>query len=66
MDFSDIINKRYSARAYRPDAVEPEKLNAVLEAARLAPTAANRQPFKIIVVQTKGRQEELSSVYPAP
>ena len=65
MDFSDIINKRYSARAYRSDAVEPEKLNAVLEAARLAPTAANRQPFKLIVIHTQGRKEELSRIYPA-
>ena len=63
MDFSDIINKRYSARAYRSDAVEPEKLNAVLEAARLAPTAANRQPFKLIVIHTQGRKEELSRIY---
>jgi nitroreductase len=66
MDFSETINKRYSARAYRPNAVEPEKLIAVLEAARLAPTAANRQPFKVVVVHTRGRKEELSRVYPAP
>jgi nitroreductase len=66
MDFSETINKRYSARVYRPNAVEAEKLNAVLEAARLAPTAANRQPFKIMVVHTRGREEELRRVYPAP
>ena len=65
MDFTEIIKKRYSARAYRPDAVEQDKLDAVLEAARLAPTAASRQPFKIIVIHTKGRQEELSRLYPA-
>jgi len=64
MDFSETINKRYSARAYRPDAIEPEKLNAVLEAARLAPTACNRQPFKLIVIHTLGREEELSRIYP--
>jgi len=65
MDFPEIINRRYSARAYRPDDVEPEKLNVVLEAARLAPTAANRQPFRLIVIHTQGRKEELARIYPA-
>ena len=64
MDFTELINKRYSVRAYRPDAIEPEKLEAVLEAARLAPTAANRQPFKLIVIHTQGREAELKRIYP--
>ena len=63
MDFQDLIRKRYSVRAYRPDPVEDEKLSRILEAARLAPTAANRQPFRILVIATKGREEELRRVY---
>jgi nitroreductase len=63
MNFQALIRARYSARGYKPDAVEPEKLERVLEAARLAPTAANRQPFRVIVVPTKGREEELRRVY---
>jgi nitroreductase len=63
MDFSTLIKSRYSVRAYRPDPVEKEKLDQVLEAARLAPTAANRQPFRIIVTQTEGRQEEMRRLY---
>jgi len=63
MDFSDLSQQRYSARAYKPDPVEDEKLQRVLEAARLAPTAANRQPFQLIVIQTAGRQAELKRVY---
>jgi nitroreductase len=35
----------------------------VLEAARLAPTAANRQPFRLLVIHTEGRQDELRRVY---
>jgi nitroreductase len=50
-------------RAYRPVPVEEEKLERLLEAARIAPTAANRQPVQIIVIHTEGRQEELKSVY---
>ena len=63
MEFSELIRKRYSVRAYKPDPVEDEKLQQVLEAARLAPTAANRQPFQIIVIHTKGREEELRRIY---
>jgi nitroreductase len=63
MDFFELIQKRYSVRAYRPDPVEDEKLQRVLEAARLAPTAANRQPFQIIVIHTAGREAQLSRIY---
>lgn len=63
MALLDLLRKRYSVRAYKPDVVEHEKLQKVLEAARLAPTAANRQAFKIIVSKTAGRQEELRRIY---
>jgi nitroreductase len=59
----EAIEKRYSVRGYRSDPVEDEKLARVLEAARLAPTAANRQPFRMLVVHTRGREEELARVY---
>jgi nitroreductase len=64
MDFFELIQARYSVRAYKPDPVEDEKLQRILEAARLAPTAANRQPFQIIVLKTAGRQAELRPIYP--
>ena len=63
MNFQELIRARYSVRAYKPDPVEEEKLARVLEAARLAPTAANRQPFRVIVLPTKGREDELRRVY---
>jgi nitroreductase len=63
MDFSELIQRRYSVRAYKPDPVEEEKLAQVLEAARLAPTAANRQPFQLIVIRTAGREAELERIY---
>jgi len=64
MEFSDLITRRYSVRAYKPDPVEEDKLQAVLEAARLAPTAANRQPFQFIVIHTAGREQDLKRIYP--
>ena len=63
MEFSELIQKRYSVRAYKPDPVEEDKLRQVLEAARLAPTANNRQCFQIIVIHTQGREAELKRIY---
>jgi len=63
MDFIDLVNKRYSVRAYKSDPVEKEKLVKVLEAARLAPTAKNRQPFQIIVIHTKRKKAKLLSIF---
>jgi len=63
MDFKDLSKKRYSVRAYKPDPVEDDKLARILEAARIAPTAANRQAFRIIVVPVKGREAELRRIY---
>jgi len=63
MDFMELVQKRYSVRAYKPDPIEDEKLNHLLEIARLAPTAANRQPFQIIIIHTAGRENELKRIY---
>ena len=56
MDFFDLISRRYSVRAYQSKPVEKEKLVKILEAAVIAPTAANRQPFRMIVIPTGGRE----------
>jgi len=66
MKLLDLMRQRYSVRAYKPDQVEKEKLDYVLEAARLAPTAANRQPFQFIVIETAGRNKELERIYGRP
>ena len=50
MDFLKIANQRQSCRGYdETRAVEPEKLHAILEAARLAPSACNGQPYHFTV-----------------
>jgi nitroreductase len=63
MDFQKLMEVRYSVRAYKSDPVPAKSLELVLDAARMAPTAANRQPFQIIVIHTAGRQEELGRIY---
>lgn len=61
--FLELAKKRYSVRAYKSIPVEDNKLDQILEAARLAPTASNRQPFQFIVIHTAGREEELRLIY---
>ena len=53
MEFSDVINERYSVRGYLDKEVEKEKLEYVLNAATIAPTGVNAQPFKVYVIDTK-------------
>lgn len=63
MDFFEAISRRRSVRAYRPEPVEKEKLDRILEAAALAPTACDFQPFRLVVVETEGREAELRRIY---
>jgi len=64
MHFDRLIHKRYSCRHYSPDPIEEELFAKVLEAARLAPTAANRQPFQIIIIKTQPNEAKLLGIYP--
>ena len=49
MNFLDIAKTRYSVRSYKDKRVEKEKLEQILEAAHVAPTAANLQPVRLLV-----------------
>ena len=53
MNFEDIIRKRTAVRKFSDKKVEEDKINKILEAGRLAPTAKNNQPFKIYVVNSE-------------
>lgn len=50
MDFSDLIQIRQSVRAYQDKPVEQEKLKKLIDAVRIAPSASNSQPWKLIIV----------------
>lgn len=52
MEFEEIIRKRTSVRKFSDKKLEQEKLDKILEAGRLAPTAKDNQPIKIYVVQS--------------
>jgi nitroreductase len=69
MDFMEIAKKRYAVRKYSSKAVEKEKLMKILEAGRIAPTGANKQPQRMIVIQEEEGMEKLkkcANVYGAP
>ena len=53
MEFEDIIRKRTSVRKFSNIKLEQEKLDKILEAGRVAPTAKNNQPIKIYIVNSK-------------
>ncbi len=57
----EILN-RYSVRKYKDKEIEEEKLYAILEAARLAPSARNRQNWVFVVIKDTHRREELSKI----
>lgn len=59
MDVFTAIEKRRSIRKYLPKDVEEEKLRRIFEAARLAPSAKNRQEWRFIVVKDKKKKEEI-------
>ena len=62
MTFLELATERYSVRSFKKDAIEPEKLDAILEAGCVAPTARNFQPQKIYVVKSEEIRSKLASV----
>jgi nitroreductase len=60
--FLDLVRQRQSVRSYLPDAIEKEKINRCLEAARLAPSACNSQPWTFIVVDEPDLKNSLADL----
>ncbi len=62
MSFIELARERYSVRSFKKDSIEKEKLKAIIEAGRVAPTACNNQPQKIYVVKSAEKLQALSEV----
>jgi nitroreductase len=60
MDVFTAISQRCSVRSYKATDVEEDKLKRILEAARLSPSASNRQEWKFIVVRDKETKKKLA------
>lgn len=61
MQFLDLVKKRVSVRAYTEKPVEREKLERCLEAARLAPSACNSQPWTFVLIDEPELTKKLAS-----
>lgn len=69
MKLVEIAQKRYSVRKFDSKPVEAEKLQSILEVGRLAPTAKNDQPHKLLVVQQEeglAKLQKCAKIYGAP
>jgi nitroreductase len=60
MDVFEAVQKRHSIRAYEPTPIPDEKLRKVLEAAMMAPSAGNIQPWHFVVVKDREKRETLA------
>jgi nitroreductase len=64
MDFYDLVKNRESVRDYDPDRpIDQNILNRILNAGRLAPSAANRQPWTFLLVSSKEKLEKVRACY---
>lgn len=59
MSFLELAKKRYSVRTYQSKPVESEKVNMILEAGRVSPTAANQQPNHFLLLTEKAELTKL-------
>lgn len=59
MSFIDLAKNRFSCRKFDSKQVEQGKIDMILESARVAPTAVNKQPQRILVINDKGIIEQL-------
>ena len=64
MEFKEVVKNRYSCKKYRNNKVEPEKLEAILAAGRLAPTAKNLQEQHIYVLQSEEMLAKVDALTP--
>ena len=64
MEFKEVIKNRYSCKKYSDRQVEQEKLDAILEAGRLAPTAKNLQEQHVYVIRSEEMLKKIDEVTP--
>lgn len=64
MEFKELVKNRYSCKKYSSRQVEEEKLNKILEAGRLAPTAKNLQEQRIYVLQSEEALAKIDAITP--
>ena len=64
MNFEDVIRERFSTRSFKDEKVKKEELDKILEAGRLAPTAKNKQPINIYVIESDEALNKINDCSP--
>ena len=65
MDFLELVQQRFSVLEYTQQAVEKEKIDVIIKAALSAPTACNRQPQRILIMNDDESRRKLNNVVPS-
>lgn len=64
MEYDHLVRERYSMRKFSEQAVDDDAIRTILESARVAPTAVNKQPFRILVLRGAANMEKLAACTP--
>lgn len=64
MTFQEVVQKRVSVRDYSTQPIEEQKIEQILEMARLAPSAVNFQPWRFVVITSQEGREAIHQCYP--
>ena len=64
MTLSELAKGRYSVRKFKPDSIEEEKLQKILEVGQITPSAHNNRPQRIYVIKSKEVRETLDKLSP--
>lgn len=63
MTFKELCEARYSVRAYKDEAIPAEKLEYIKECARLAPSAVNKQPWRLMMITSEDGLSKVCAAY---
>lgn len=66
MEFYDVIRLRRSIRSYKSVPVPDDVLERIGEAVNFAPTACNRQPFRLLLLKNEAKRRDVCKHYKAP
>ncbi len=66
MEFNAVIENRYSCRAYKPEAPTTELIESLIGKALLAPSAVNKQPYHVLILNTESALEKVRKAYNRP
>jgi nitroreductase len=64
MDYFEVIRNRHSIRSFTAEAVDPQQLSAIMEAANAAPSAGNRQSYEMYLIQGAAHRDALADAIP--